>query len=80
MRGEREGAACLKAARHEHEEASVMCRRSCFREIPFVHVAGMLMQDLNAQIAQAQQDRDEKSESKAKALQAKADAEGKSLP
>merc|ERR1712118_601098 len=36
----------------------------------------MLMQDLNAQIAQGTQDRDEKAESKAKALQAKADAEG----
>merc|ERR1719262_388529 len=40
------------------------------------HAFDMLMQDLNAQIAQAQQDRDEKAESKAKALQAKADAEG----
>merc|ERR1719145_428428 len=36
----------------------------------------MLMQDLNAQIAQATQDRDEKAETKAKKLQAKADAEG----
>merc|ERR1719454_1169549 len=34
------------------------------------------MQDLNAQIAQATQDRDEKAEAKAKTLQAKADAEG----
>ena len=34
------------------------------------------MQDLNAQIAQATQDRDEKAETKAKKLQAKADAEG----
>jgi len=40
------------------------------------HAYDMLMQDLNAQIAQATQDRDEKAESKAKALQAKADAEG----
>jgi len=36
----------------------------------------MLMQDLNAQIAQGTQDRDEKAESKAKKLQAKADANG----
>merc|ERR1719331_3193435 len=36
----------------------------------------MLMQDLNAQIAQATQDRDEKAETKANKLQAKADAEG----
>merc|ERR1740117_2601312 len=34
------------------------------------------MQDLNAEIEQATQDRDEKATSKAKALQAKADAEG----
>ena len=34
------------------------------------------MQDLNAQIAQATQDRDEKAETKAKTLQAKADAQG----
>jgi MFS superfamily sulfate permease-like transporter len=40
------------------------------------HAYDMLMQDLNAQIAQATQDRDEKSETKAKKLQAKADAEG----
>merc|ERR1719182_241355 len=40
------------------------------------HAYDMLMQDLNAQIAQATKDRDQKAESKAKALQAKADAEG----
>jgi len=40
------------------------------------HAYDMLMQDLNAQIAQATQDRDEKAETKAKTLQAKADAEG----
>merc|ERR1719421_2829901 len=40
------------------------------------HAYDMLIQDLNAQIAQSTQDRDEKAESKAKALQAKADAEG----
>jgi len=40
------------------------------------HAYDMLMQDLNAQIAQGQQDRDEKAESKAKTLQAKADATG----
>jgi prefoldin subunit 5 len=40
------------------------------------HAYDMLMQDLNAQIAQATQDRDEKAESKAQKLQAKADAEG----
>ena len=34
------------------------------------------MQDLNAQVVQAERDRDAKAESKAKALQAKADAEG----
>merc|ERR1719164_451351 len=34
------------------------------------------MQDLEAQIAQAEKDRAEKSETKAKKLQAKADAEG----
>merc|ERR1712056_173357 len=39
------------------------------------HAYDMLMQDLTAQIAQAQQDRDEKAETKAKKLQAKADAE-----
>merc|ERR1719272_1268496 len=40
------------------------------------HAYDMLMQDLNAQIAQGTQDRDEKAESKAKKLQAKADATG----
>jgi hypothetical protein len=40
------------------------------------HAYDMLMQDLNAQIAQGTKDRDEKAESKAKALQAKADASG----
>jgi len=40
------------------------------------HAYDMLMQDLNAQIAQATQDRDEKAETKAKTLQAKADAQG----
>merc|ERR1711865_152727 len=40
------------------------------------HAYDMLMQDLNAQIAQGTQDRDEKVESKAKKLQAKADATG----
>jgi len=40
------------------------------------HAFDMLMQDLNAQIAQATKDRDEKAESKAKALQAKANAIG----
>merc|ERR1719149_602341 len=40
------------------------------------HAYDMLMQDLNAQIAQATQDRDEKAETKAKKLQAKADATG----
>jgi len=40
------------------------------------HAYDMLMQDLKAQIAQAQQDRDESAETKAKRLQAKADAEG----
>jgi len=40
------------------------------------HAFDMLMQDLNAQIAQATKDRDEKAESKAKALQAKASANG----
>jgi len=40
------------------------------------HAFDMLMQDLNAQIAQATTDRDEKAESKAKALQAKASAIG----
>jgi len=40
------------------------------------HAYDMLMQDLNAQTAQAQTDRDESAEAKAKALQGKADAEG----
>jgi prefoldin subunit 5 len=40
------------------------------------HAYDMLMQDLNAQIAQASKDRDEKAETKANKLQAKADAEG----
>jgi len=40
------------------------------------HAYDMLMQDLNAQIAQGTKDRDEKAETKAKKLQAKADAEG----
>merc|ERR1719446_641960 len=40
------------------------------------HAYDMLMQDLNAQIDQATQDRDEKAETKAAKLQAKADAEG----
>jgi len=39
------------------------------------HAYDMLMQDLTAQIAQAQQDRDEKATTKAKKLEAKADAE-----
>ena len=40
------------------------------------HAYDMLMQDLAAQIANAEKDRDEKAETKAKKLQAKADAEG----
>jgi len=40
------------------------------------HAFDMLMQDLNAQVAQATTDRGEKAESKAKALQAKASATG----
>jgi cell division septum initiation protein DivIVA len=40
------------------------------------HAYDMLVQDLEAQIAQSTQDRDEKAELKAKTLQAKADAEG----
>merc|ERR1711972_806640 len=40
------------------------------------HAFNMLVQDLTAQIAQAQQDREEKAVTKAKKLQAKADAEG----
>jgi len=39
------------------------------------HAYDMLMQDLKAQIGQAERDRDEKAEAKAAALQAKADAE-----
>jgi cell division septum initiation protein DivIVA len=40
------------------------------------HAYDMLMQDLNAQIAQATADRTQKAENKAKKLQAKADAQG----
>jgi DNA repair exonuclease SbcCD ATPase subunit len=40
------------------------------------HAYDMLMQDLQAQITQATQDRDEKAETKAAKLQAKADAQG----
>merc|ERR1711920_1094815 len=40
------------------------------------HAFDMLMQDLTAQIAQAQQDRDEKANTKAKKLESKAAAEG----
>merc|ERR1719169_299143 len=40
------------------------------------HAYDMLMQDLNAQIAQAEKDRGEKAETKAAKLQARADAEG----
>jgi len=40
------------------------------------HAFDMLMQDLTAQIAQADQDRDEKANTKAKKLEAKAGAEG----
>jgi len=40
------------------------------------HAFDMLMQDLNAQIAQAEKDRDSKAESKAKNLQKKADSIG----
>merc|ERR1719169_181874 len=40
------------------------------------HAYVMLMQDLNAQIAQAEKDRGEKAETKAAKLQARADAEG----
>jgi len=40
------------------------------------HAYDMLMQDLNAQVAQATQDRGSKAESKSKKLQAKADASG----
>ena len=41
-----------------------------------IHAFDMLMQDLNAQIAQASKDRDSKATDKAKALQAKATATG----
>jgi len=40
------------------------------------HAYDMLMQDLNAQVAQAKTDRDEKAEFKADTLQSKADAQG----
>merc|ERR1719169_193932 len=40
------------------------------------HAYDMLMQDLNAQIAQGEKDRDAKAESKAKNLQSKAEATG----
>merc|ERR1719444_188401 len=40
------------------------------------HAFDMLMQDLTAQVGQANQDREEKSESKAKNLQSRADAQG----
>jgi len=40
------------------------------------HAYDMLMQDLNAQVSQAQTDRDEKAEFKAETLQSKADAQG----
>jgi len=40
------------------------------------HAYDMLMQDLNAQVSQAQTDRDEKAEFKADTLQSKADAQG----
>jgi len=45
-------------------------------EVNSVQAYEMLMQDLKAQIQQAEKDRTEKAEAKAKALQAKADAEG----
>jgi len=45
-------------------------------EMNSVHAFEVLMQDLKAQIEQAEQDRTEKAETKAKKLQAKADAEG----
>ena len=54
-------------------EAPVIMSR---QEMNSKHAFDMLMQDLNAQIAQATQDRDEKAETKAKKLQAKADAQG----
>merc|ERR1719333_418239 len=40
------------------------------------HAYDMLMQDLNAQVAQGEKERNAKAEAKSKALQAKADAEG----
>merc|ERR1740138_938750 len=40
------------------------------------HAYDMLMQDLKAQVANAEADRDAKAETKAKKLQAKADAQG----
>merc|ERR1719199_1228026 len=40
------------------------------------HAYDMLMQDLNAQVSQAETDRDEKAEFKAETLQSKANAEG----
>jgi prefoldin subunit 5 len=40
------------------------------------HAYDMLMQDLNAQVSQAETDRDEKAEFKAETLQSKADAQG----
>merc|ERR1719214_429161 len=40
------------------------------------HAYDMLMQDLNAQVSQAQTDRDEKAEFKSETLQSKADAQG----
>merc|ERR1719163_2475106 len=40
------------------------------------HAYDLLIQDLNAQIAEATKNRDEKAETKAKKLQARADAEG----
>jgi len=45
-------------------------------EMNSVHAFEMLIQDLTAQLEQANQDRTEKAETKAKKLQAKADAEG----
>merc|ERR1719326_1039779 len=45
-------------------------------EMNSVHAFEMLIQDLTAQLEQANQDRTEKTETKAKKLQAKADAEG----
>ena len=40
------------------------------------HAYDMLMQNLNAQIAQGEKDRDSKAEDKVNALKAEADAEG----